>query len=149
MAELGPKSLKKLDTCKAMLRTFVTYLVKRLNEINDPELQDIIVTCGLRSKADQEDAFNRGASKLHWPQGPHNNAKMPVLPDDLSALAEEDKSSAVDIVPYPSMWDDEAKVRLLGKYGKQCLEELRMESDIVWGGDWQKFPDTPHWQLNK
>ena len=149
MVSLGPKSLAKLNTCKAMLRVFVTYLVKRLNEINDPELQDIIVTDGLRDKASQEDAFNRGASKLHWPYGRHNNAKMSVLPDDLSTLAEDDKSSAVDILPYPSMWDDEAKVRLLGKYGKQCLEELRMESDIVWGGSWTTFVDLPHWQLRK
>jgi hypothetical protein len=153
MVILGLKSLRNISECKEPLVIFIKHLVEKLNHINDPELQDITITCGLRGKEDQEKAVSEGNSFDHWPTGRHNNPNLEIIPEDISSLTEDDKSSAVDIVPYPSMWDDKSKLNLLGKYGKQCLAELNMSDKISWGGDGlgknHKFIDLPHWQINK
>jgi peptidoglycan LD-endopeptidase CwlK len=131
MVVLGAVSQTRLATCKRMLQFFVWALVDKLNEVNDPKLTDITVLCGFRNQADQEDAWKRGASKLHFPFGKHN--KQP--------------SDAVDIAPYPVDYKNKEAFLLLGKYGKQVLEEQELLGKIEWGGDWTTFVDLPHWQL--
>lgn len=145
MAKLGKQSQKNLNTCKETLRFFVEKLVEYLNEKNDPALDDIAVTCGLRGETDQNKAVSEGTSKLVWPKGKHNNPLLPIIPEDTSVLTEEQKSNAVDIVPYPSLWEDTQKLDLLGKIGKEVIKKYNLP--IEWGGDWRSFPDKPHWQI--
>jgi peptidoglycan L-alanyl-D-glutamate endopeptidase CwlK len=52
---------------------------------------------------------------------------------------------AVDLVPYPVSWDWEHFYPIADAM-KEAAEEL--EVDLEWGGDWQSFPDGPHFQLS-
>ena len=52
---------------------------------------------------------------------------------------------AVDVVPYPVSWEWE-EFYPIGDAMKKAAEELDIK--IVWGGDWKKFPDGPHFQLD-
>jgi len=52
---------------------------------------------------------------------------------------------AVDVVPYPVSWEWD-EFYPIGDAMKAAAKELDIK--IVWGGDWKKFPDGPHFQLD-
>jgi len=87
------------------------------------------IVCSYRGKEAQEEAFEKGFSKAHFGQSPHNY--LPAL--------------AVDCVPYPSMWSDEKKLKELGAIVK--IKAIDLEMEIEWGGNW-KFLDYPHYQIS-
>jgi peptidoglycan L-alanyl-D-glutamate endopeptidase CwlK len=123
---------------------------------------DNSIITGHRNKEDQEDAFRRGTTKLHWPHGNHN--KYP--------------SMAVDVAPYHIRYgaligtkaDIEKIARDTGKslaWAEAMLRETYcVQAGIVlstarkygmifrWGGDWDKdndfmdnnFDDLPHFE---
>jgi peptidoglycan L-alanyl-D-glutamate endopeptidase CwlK len=91
--------------------------------------RDISITCGYRSKAEQDKAYEDGFSKLKWPESQHN--KRP--------------SRAVDVVPYPEKWSSVEAFEELAVIVKEEAELLGI--DVEWGGDWVHFRDYPHWQL--
>ncbi len=91
---------------------------------------DFTVLCGHRGKEDQEDAFRRGCTKVHFPNSMHN--KTPAL--------------AVDIAPYPVDWNDTSRFTEMANVVKKCAEELGV-TNISWGGDWKKFKDMPHFEV--
>jgi hypothetical protein len=148
MATLGKKSLRQRDTCKEPLRRFINALVIKVTKANDPLVKDIMIFQGLRSKADQNKDFAAGTSKLRWAKSYHNNPKLEVIPDDISTLKEEDKSSAADILPYPQMWDSEEAFAHLKKMGNEVLKELGLQDQIHNGMDLWGW-DEPHWQLKR
>lgn len=90
---------------------------------------DCRVLDSVRDKAAQELAFNKGNSKAHFGQSPHN-----YFP-----------SFGVDVVPWPLDWDDLASFRALAKVVKAKIAELGLAID--WGGDWKSFRDYPHWEV--
>lgn len=51
---------------------------------------------------------------------------------------------AVDIAPYPLSWNWKYFYPIEDAM-KGAANELNLL--IEWGGDWQSFPDGPHWQL--
>ena len=53
---------------------------------------------------------------------------------------------AVDLAPYPVNWDWEYFYPIADAM-KQAAEEL--DVDLEWGGDWNSFPDGPHFQLSR
>lgn len=53
---------------------------------------------------------------------------------------------AVDIAPWPITWDWD-DFYPFAEAIKKAAEEL--DIDLEWGGDWQNFPDAPHWQLSR
>ena len=89
---------------------------------------DCTISCSYRGQDAQEEAFRAGNSKAHWLQSPHN-----YLP-----------SLAVDCVPYPTLWNDNKKLRELGAIVK--IKAIDLGIDIDWGGDW-RFLDLPHYEL--
>lgn len=104
---------------------------------------DCIVTEGYRNEADQEAAFKRGATTLHYPHGKHN--RQP--------------SMAVDVAPYPINYNDSKRFYYFAGYVKGIAERLKVEGKIThtvrWGGDWdrdtqvndQTFNDLVHFEL--
>ena len=54
---------------------------------------------------------------------------------------------AVDLCPYPIDWNDHSKFETISKAMKQAAEELGVA--IVWGGDWSRGWDKPHYELNR
>ncbi len=121
----GPKSRERLSSCHEDL--------KRLMEaaISHPDCpMDFSILTGHRGQRDQDAAFARGASNLRFPQSKHN--RRPSL--------------AVDIAPWPLDWNDiEAFVRL-GAHIKRVGAEIGVT--VEWGGDWRRFKDYPHYELN-
>jgi peptidoglycan LD-endopeptidase CwlK len=144
IAKLGPKSLARLATCQQVLQDFVAALVIQINTEENSLVKDIQVTCGIRGKKEQNDAYKAGYSQLAWPKSKHNNAYSPV-PVDPATWEDSAKSSAVDIYPYPTDWHDDEQWLELGRIGKKVIEEKGYP--VKWGGDWKKFKDYPHWEL--
>ena len=117
----------------------------QLAEICDRALEitpfDLIVTCGRRSKEDQEKAVREGRSKVHWPHGKHNVEN----PGDLAR--------AVDIHPYPIDWNDLHRYAYLAGVMRAVAHENGI--DLRWGGNFdrdseiyeQRFLDAPHFEI--
>jgi peptidoglycan L-alanyl-D-glutamate endopeptidase CwlK len=113
-------SLKQLSTCDIRLQEIMNRAIVEI---------DFSVICGFRNEQDQNEAFDNGYSKLKWPKSKHN-----FFP-----------SCAVDIAPYPIRWTDTVRFVELSKVIKRIAGELLV--DIIWGGDWVKFIDMPHYEL--
>jgi peptidoglycan L-alanyl-D-glutamate endopeptidase CwlK len=127
MPAFSTKSLQRLDTCHPSLQRVAKMAIVRY---------DFVVLCGHRSKAEQEDAYERGMSKLQWPRSKHNQAP----------------SLAMDLAPYPIDWRDTKAFHDLARI---ILEEAaKIDVKLRWGGDWngngradEKFIDMPHFEL--
>jgi peptidoglycan L-alanyl-D-glutamate endopeptidase CwlK len=119
MAEFSKRSEAILYECHSDLIKLFEEIIKEY---------DCTINCGFRGQEDQEKAFKDGYSKAHWLQSPHNY--LPAL--------------AVDVVPYPTLWADENKLKELGKLVQ--IKAIDLELKITWGGSW-KWKDLPHYEL--
>lgn len=54
---------------------------------------------------------------------------------------------AVDVCPYPVDWNDLSKFKAISEAILAAAKEL--DVDVEWGGDWKKFYDGPHYELNR
>lgn len=132
MIPFGKTSMSRLLTCDERLQR----LFLRVNE-----KFTCTIICGGRGKAEQDEAFRTGKSKLRYPAGKHN--KTP--------------SHAIDVMPDPVCWDETAKnieqLTLFAGYVLGVASEMGI--NIRWGHDWDKDmkPDTkglvdrPHYEL--
>lgn len=128
MPKFSARSLKNLEQCHPLLQLLMYEAIK---------VTDFSVICGFRGEREQNEAYDRGNSKLKWPQSKHNQTP----------------SLAVDIVPYPIDWNDERRFRTLGTVVKEIWAQLPEEKkegwSLSWGGDWKTFKDFPHFELRK
>ena len=128
MPRFSKLSIQRLDTCAMPLQILMRKAI---------ELSDFSVLCGYRDEEEQNEAYKNGFSKLKYPKSKHN--KQP--------------SEAVDVVPYPIDWSDRERFIKLSKVIKKVWSEMsEVEKggwELSWGGDWKKFSDLPHWELNK
>ena len=137
-------STERKLTCDPKLILVLDELIKQM---------DFIILCGTRTKAEQEDAFLRGATKVHYPDSKHNS-----LP-----------SKAVDIAPYYTeaphvRWPD--RKQRPGTYDKELAAfyilatafnitagflGVHIRSGFDWNSNWdifdQNFDDLPHHEL--
>ena len=136
----GNTSMARLATCHNDLQD-VLHSAMRL------QLMDFTILVGHRDRVAQEEAFQRGASKLRWPNSMHNTAP----------------SLAVDIAPWPIDWGEEGNARrrqkAIGRFYKLAGIVLATSRDLGvvlrWGGDWtmngnvfdQTFDDLVHFEL--
>lgn len=118
MYQLGNKSKDRL---KGVHRDLVA-VVERAIEISE---QDFSVGEGLRSLKRQRELVNSGKSKTM------NSRHL--------------TGHAVDLFPYPVSWDW-AYFYPIADAMKEAAREL--DVDLEWGGDWDGFPDGPHFQLS-
>ncbi len=124
MAKFSKRSLDNLGQCHSVLQVALKIAIK---------ITDFSVVCGHRGKAEQNKAFENGYSKLKFPDSKHN--KFPSL--------------AVDIIPYPAGYKaKEYEWHYLAGVIKGIMSMLN-GWEIVWGGDWKKFKDRPHFELRK
>ena len=101
------------------------------------ELMDHSILEGYRSEERQNELKAAGKSKLSYPASKHN-----CLP-----------SLAVDVIPYPTDWDDRERMTLFA--GMVLGIGKAKGIDIRWGGDWNcdgevkdnNFDDLPHFEL--
>ncbi len=128
MPNFSGRSTARLLECHEDLQLLFFQVVKNF---------DCSIMCGHRGEEAQNEAFEKGYSKLKFPQSKHN--KTPSL--------------AVDVVPYPIDWKDFKRMYFFGGYVKGIAEGLGVK--IRWGGDWdrdteiddQSFIDLPHFEL--
>ena len=101
--------------------------LERLNEVDERlrrvfmevgKIWDLRVVCGYRDQATQERMFRDGKSRARWLESPHNYRP----------------AYAVDVWPYPIVWLDEDRARVMAGYILGVGRALGV--DIVWGGDW-------------
>lgn len=123
---LGAASTKALDTAHPKLQRLIREVDKRLSK---RKLIDLTVVCGHRGQAEQEKAFAEHHSTKHWPDSRHN-----TLP-----------SQAVDVAPYPTVWQDTESFAFLAGYILAVADDLDIEVNV--GALWKKFPDLPHVEL--
>ena len=119
----GNKSKECLATCDKRLQDMANMMLER-------SPFDLTITCGHRSKDEQDAAFNNGNSKARFGESKHN-----FLP-----------SRAIDIVPYPINWDDKDKRwQEMALNAMWCAGKLGFE--ITWGGSFKSIRDCPHFEL--
>ena len=112
----------RLNTCHPKIIRVLEEAIKH---------NDFSVICGHRGEAEQNEAFNKGTSKLKWPDSKHNSAP----------------SRAVDIAPYPVDWKDLKRFYFLA--GLVLGLATQMGIKLAWGGFWKSFPDFPHFELDE
>lgn len=132
----GQSSRTFLSQCATDLQVLWNRVIAR-----DDLPFDLKVTCGHRNEADQNKVYAAGKSRLKFPSSKHN--KFPSL--------------AVDVSPFIGgaiSWDWELYNKLAPivkdeweKMTKEAAAMGRTLPKLVWGGDWAKFKDGPHWQL--
>jgi len=134
MPNFGKESLAQLATCDKRLQVVMKEVIK---------IFDFTVLEGHRGEVAQNKAFNKGLSKVRWPNGNHNS--IPSL--------------AVDIAPYPIDWSDKLKAQLRFAYlaGHVMSTARRLDIKLRWGGDWNRnqdsrdesFLDLPHFEIDE
>ena len=134
--KLGATSLSRLLTCHPVLQKLVHLAIAEA-----PEGLDFFVACGIRFKEEQELAVAEGNSELHWPDSFHN-----VDPRNPRNINYPYLAHAVDLVPWPSKWDNTGKFKQLIVHVKAIA--VREGIDVYNGHDLWGW-DAPHWQLGK
>ena len=128
MAKFGSRSKARLATCDEDLQELFEEVVK---------IFDCTVLCGHRGEKDQNEAYEKGNSKVKYPHGRHN-AKP---------------SNAVDVTPYPVDYENTDRHYYFGGYVLATAEKLGLK--VRWGGDWdgdretkdQTFNDLVHFEV--
>ena len=136
MPHFSKTSKKRLVTCDQDLQTIFEYVIKHF---------DCTIICGERSKEAQEEAFDNGFSKVHFPNSKHNS----------------NPSMAVDVIPYPIEWWNINRMKFFAGYVLGIAQRMYNDGEIshklVSGLDWDAdtvlkdttFKDHPHFQLKK
>lgn len=135
MPVFSEASLQKLNTCHPDLIRLFTEVIK---------YYDCTVVYGYRNEQEQNEAYEKGNSKLPFPRSNHN--KSP--------------SMAIDVLPYPIDWKNKERIILFAGFVLGIAEMLHMLGAIAhkvrWGGDWnqnhdskdESFFDGAHFELS-
>lgn len=133
---LSAVSERRLATCDQRLQKIVRAVA---------ETHGLMVVCGHRTQAEQDEAVRLKRSKTPWPTSKHNS--LPSVAVDLAPL----KNGTID-------WNDtQAFIQL----ARAVLEEAEAQGvKLRWGGDWdgdgktrsegdrdERFVDLPHFEL--
>ena len=128
MPSFGRRSRERLATCRPDLQRVLNRAI---------EVYDFTILDGHRTEERQREVFERGMSKVQWPNSKHNS--LPSL--------------AVDIAPWPIDWRDLNRFYFLAGVVHSAAADEGVT--LRWGGDWdrdykfddQKFNDLPHFEL--
>ncbi len=128
MPSFSKASMSRLAECDTRLVSIFTEVIKHF---------DCAIITGHRTRADQDEKFRSGLSKVQFPNSRHN-----MLP-----------SMAVDAAPYPIDWNDRERFTLFAGYVQGVAQMMGIK--IKWGGDWDgdtqvkdnNFDDLPHFQI--
>jgi peptidoglycan L-alanyl-D-glutamate endopeptidase CwlK len=132
MPEFGHRSKSKLDTLHPLLQKLLNEVVKTL---------DITIVSGRRTAKEQDELYEKGYSKLKFPESKHNTSP----------------SQAVDIAIWNKSkprirWEDRNQFIFMMGYVKGLADKLGIK--IRMGGDWngdmiftESFFDPAHIEL--
>ena len=130
MPRFSTRSKSRLHTCDERLVDLFNEVVKGF---------DCTIIEGHRGKKAQNEAFNKGNSKVRFPNGKHNQSP----------------SVAVDVAPYPIDWSDRDRFHYFSGYVLGIASQMGLK--IRWGGDWDmdtktkdnKFDDLVHFEIKE
>jgi len=128
MPSFSDKSLSRLGICDPRLQRVFHEVIRYF---------DCTILEGHRDKERQNRMVEEGKSKVRWPNGKHNT--VPSL--------------AVDVTPYPVVWDDRERQTLFAGYVLATAKAMGV--DLRWGGDWDNdtevrdngFDDLVHFEI--
>lgn len=159
MPRFSSKSAAKLATCDPRLRKIFEAVVRFF---------DCSILVGHRNEEDQNDAFDRGASKVRYPDSKHNRspslaADVDVYPSDLGDLQGDpprelrqsiEGLAELDLDTEAAALVENALARLdaLDRYslarerlsyfaGAVIATGEAQGTRVRWGGDWRNEPD--------
>ena len=115
MPRFSTKSKSKLHSCDERLINLFNKVVKHF---------DCMVLEGHRGEEKQNAAYDKGNSKVRYPNGKHNQSP----------------SVAVDVAPYPIDWTDRDRFHYFGGYVLGVAKQMGLT--IRWGGDWNMDTKT-------
>lgn len=124
----SPRSKTRLAELDPRLQLIMRELIKHM---------DVTITTGHRTKAQQEEKYAQGFSRVQWPDSAHN--KYPA--------------EAVDVEPWPLDYEDVRRYYLMAGMVKAIASQHGVR--LRWGGDWdgdnvltdQRFDDLAHFEL--
>ena len=130
MPRFSTRSKSRLHTCDERLVDLFNEVVKGF---------DCTIIEGHRGKKAQDEAVNKGNSKVKFPNGKHNQSP----------------SVAVDVAPYPIDWSDRDRFHYFSGYVLGIASQMGLK--IRWGGDWDmdtktkdnKFDDLVHFEIKE
>ena len=130
MPKFGTKSRMQLHTCSDDIKSLFNEVVKHF---------DCTIIEGHRGKKKQNAAYNKGNSKVKFPNGKHNSSP----------------SVAVDVAPYPIDWSDRDRFHYFAGYVLGIASQMGI--NVRWGGDWDqdtqtkdnKFDDLVHFEIKQ
>lgn len=136
MASFSSKSMSKLATCERDLQTIMQEAIK---------IVDFSIVYGHRTAEEQAELFAKGRTKkgniVTYCDGTEKKSRHNYLP-----------SKAVDLVPYPEGWQDEKRFYYVAgvvmTIADRLWKEGKIEKRLQWGGNWKKFKDYPHFQID-
>lgn len=135
MFKFSTSSKSKLATCHVDLQLLFNDVIKDW---------DCTVVYGHRSVAEQQKLFARGRFEP---------GDIVTYCDGVNILSKHNHypSLAVDVVPYPSLFNDLEEIKRFAAFVMDKAKDLKrdgyIDSVIQWGGSWQNFKDYPHYQI--
>jgi peptidoglycan LD-endopeptidase CwlK len=128
MPRFSDKSISNLATCDPRLQRVFHEVIKHF---------DCTILEGHRDKKRQNRMVEEEKSQVRWPDGKHNTVP----------------SMAVDVTPYPVVWDDRERQTLFAGFVLATAKSMGI--DLRWGGDWSmdfevrdnEFDDLVHFEL--
>lgn len=127
--KFSESSQAKLLTCDPRLQRVFNEVIKGF---------DCTIICGKRSLAEQQEAYDKGFSKVKPGQSKHNVEPL---------------SQAVDVAPYPIDWHNTEAFCHFAGFVMGIAHSFGVS--LRWGGDWdedrdlkdQTFMDLAHFEL--
>ena len=145
MANFGAKSIAKLNTCEKDIQTIMLLAIVYM---------DFTIIFGQRSPDEQFALFTKGRTQNE--QGVwviQNQDEVVTYKDGTEKKSKhnyEPVSLAIDVAPWPSLWEDKNRFFELGGVVKTCGEQLFTEGKITkklkWGYDLWSW-DEGHFEL--
>ena len=137
MPKFGKQSLDRLATCDERIQKVMNEAIKHI---------DIVILYGYRTPAEQFELFKQGRTLVGgvWKV----TGKTATQLDGKTKMSNHNSnpSKAIDIAPYPIDWNNIQRFLDMAKVVKEAAKTVGVE--ITYGGDWKKFPDFPHFQVD-
>ena len=139
LKRMNPKRLKHIQgpecpKCDDTLKTAHETLRELFYKLK-PKNQDMHVSWAWRGEKDQKQFYAEGKSRTPWPLSKHNTFDDQGNPCSL----------AIDIFELCS----NGMARWAWDWFRNIADQIKaMGAPIAWGGDFKRFPDAPHFELN-
>lgn len=137
MPKFGKQSLDRLATCDERIQKVMNEAIKHI---------DFTILFGYRTPAEQFELFKKGRTLVgkEWKV----TGKTVTNLDGKTKMSNHNSnpSKAIDIAPYPIDWNNIQRFLDMAKVVKEAAKTVGVE--ITYGGDWKKFPDFPHFQVD-